>query len=115
MADDRRPKAGGDRPVTPELAAARIAIDEPLSPRQPVTARLPNGTWAVAWVASAGGRSTLRVSPIGTEAALTGPSTITTSAAIDRLNAISTERGIDYWWHEDDKTVRIARVSCKTP
>ena len=45
------------------FAPAKVATDEPLSPRAPVTARLPDGSWAVAWTASTGGLSTLRVSP----------------------------------------------------
>ncbi len=99
-------------PGAASFSPPSVAIDEPLSPRPPVTAQLPNGTWAVAWIASTGGPSTLRVSPIGPDATLTSPSEITKSARIDGLRAISTDRGIDYFWREDDHTVRIARVSC---
>lgn len=53
--------------------------------------------------------------PIGAGAPLTGPSDIAKASAIDGLQAMSTDRGVEYWWREDDRTVRVARVSCGVP
>jgi hypothetical protein len=97
------------------FSAPKALLDEPLSPRRPVTARLPDGSWIVAWVTSTGGMSALSAARVGPGVTLTGVSQITTSAAIDSLQAMSTDRGIDYWWQEDDRTVRIARVVCAKP
>jgi serine/threonine protein kinase len=97
------------------FSAPKVASDEPLSPRAPVTAQLADGSWTVAWVTSTKGRSALRVARVGAGATLVGPGEITTSAGIDGLQARPTARGIDYWWQEDDRTVRIVRVSCTPP
>ena len=94
------------------FSAPKVLLDEPLSPRRPVTARLPDGSWTVAWVTSTGGLSALSVARIGPGVTLTGVSKLATSAAVDGLQAMSTDRGVDYWWQEDDHTVRIAKVVC---
>ena len=104
--------------LTPGAAAfstPKPALDEPLAPQKPVTARLPDGTWAVAWVAFTGGLATLRASPIRADATLVAPSELAKSAAFGRLQAASTDLGIAYWWYEDEKTVRVVRTSCAQP
>jgi serine/threonine protein kinase len=92
------------------FSPAKVAIDEPLGPRAPVTARLPDGRWLVAWIASTGGVSSLRASPIGPGGSLTGPTDIAKAASIDGLRMTSTGEGVDFSWYEGDGTVRISRV-----
>jgi hypothetical protein len=99
-------------PGTTAASPPKVAIDEPLGPRRPITARLPNGSSVVAWVAAAGGVSTLRVSPIGPGGALAGPTDIGKAAAVDGLRATTTDKGIDFSWYESESMVRIARVTC---
>jgi hypothetical protein len=89
-----------------------VAIDEPLAPRRPVTAQLPDGSWIVAWIAGTGGRSTLRVAPIGPGGSLGGAADLASSESIDALRAVSTVRGVELWWYESDSLARVAEVTC---
>ncbi len=100
-------------PSNATLSAPRLAIDEPTRANAPLAMRLPDGRWTVAWVSAVGGRATLRVSPVGGGAVLTGPSDIVTSAKIEAVDATATADGIAYWWHESESLVRIARVTCR--
>jgi hypothetical protein len=102
------PGSPGNKAFSPP----KVAIDEALAPHPPVTAQLPSGSWVVAWIASTGGRSTVRVSPIGAAGALSGPSDLATGERIDGLRSVSTSKGIDLWWYEGDALVRIAEVTC---
>jgi hypothetical protein len=68
-----------------------------------------------AWIASTGGLSTLRVSPIGDAGALDAPSDLASSARIDDLRSVSTAKGIDFWWYESDTLIRMAEVTCAAP
>ena len=104
---------------TPGDAAAsapRIAIDDPLTLEPPLTARLPSGDWAVAWVASSGGLSTLRVSPIGPGGVLTGPTDVATLARFVQPQVTSGKSGLHFSWHETDGSgatvAKIVRVAC---
>lgn len=94
------------------FSTPKVATDEPLAPWAPVTAQLPDGSWVVAWIASTGGLSTLRVSPVGVAGALSGASDLATGERIDGLRTVSTTKGIDFWWYESDSLVRIAEVTC---
>ena len=96
----------------PAFSPPKVASDEPLAPRRPVTAQLPDGRWIVAWIASTGGRSTLRASPIGAAGALAGATDLATSEHIDNLRAVSTSQGIDLSWYESDALVRVAQLTC---
>jgi hypothetical protein len=102
------PGSPGNKAFSPP----KVATDEPLAPRPPVTAQLPDGSWVVAWIASKGGLSTLRVSPIGAAGALSGPSDLATGERVDGLRAVSTSKGLELWWYESDSLVRIAEVTC---
>ncbi len=102
-----------DRSGKPAFSTPKMAVDEPLAPRAPITARLPDGSWMVAWIASTGGVSTLRASPIGAAGALIGPSDLATSGRIDALGMESTAKGIAVWWQESETAVRIAEVTCR--
>jgi hypothetical protein len=75
-----------------------------------VTARLPDGTWVVAWVASSGGPVTLRVAPVGAGGVLGRATDVATGGRIDGVRAASTGKGVDLWWYESDSLVRIAEV-----
>jgi hypothetical protein len=98
----------GDAAFTPP----RMAVDDPLAPVVPVTARLPTGSWVVAWVASRGGPNAVRISPIGPHGALTGPTDIAKATTVTELRAAATDTGVTLWWRETDKIVRVARVAC---
>ncbi|MEA2747148.1 MAG: hypothetical protein QOI41_1291, partial [Myxococcales bacterium] len=97
---------------TSAFSPPKIATAEPLSPRAPVTAQLPDGAWVVAWMASTGGLSTLRVSPIGEAGELTSKADLASSSTIDALRAVSTSKGVDFWWYESESLVRMAEVTC---
>ena len=98
-------------PAISAFSAPRVAVDEPLASRAPVTARLPDGTWVVAWVASSGGPVTLRVAPVGLGGVLGRALDVATGGRIDGVRATATGRGIDLWWYESDSLVRIAEIA----
>jgi serine/threonine-protein kinase len=93
----------------------KIALDEPLGPYGPLTVQLPNGAWAVAWIASRGGPATLRVSPIGKLGALTGPTDIAKAPEIRGMMAWSTDAGLALSYYENDDEIRISHVACNPP
>jgi hypothetical protein len=115
-----RDDGGGKRRLTavsyaPGEAAAgapKVAIDEAVLTDSPVAARLPNGTFAVMWVATVGGIAKLRASPIGPDGALTGPTTLASGASFAGLTATSSDLGLDLVWRESPTSTRVARVSC---
>jgi hypothetical protein len=94
------------------VSAAKIAIDEPALPLVPVAAALPNGTSTVAWVASAGGRATVRISPIGPGGTLTGPTDVDVGSAISDLLATPGDHGVHLTWLDGGSTMKLARVAC---
>lgn len=102
-------------PGAAAFAAPRVALDDPLVNARPITTRLPDGSFAVAWLTSNGGAPTLRVSPVGEGGALTGPSDVGTDGVFRDLAATSTPRGIDFSWHDGAGGARVAHVTCQPP
>jgi serine/threonine-protein kinase len=98
------------------VSAPRVAVDEPVTLTAPVTAQLPTGEWVVAWLASTGGAPTLRVSPIGKNGELTGPTDVATRPTFEVLRATSGDRGVELSWQERERdgttTARFAHVTC---
>jgi hypothetical protein len=98
------------------VSAPKVAADEPVTREPPLTAQLPSGEWVVAWLASTGGAPTLRVSPIGRNGELTGPTDVATRPTFEALRATSGDRGVELSWQEREKdgttTARFAHVTC---
>jgi hypothetical protein len=97
------------------FAASKEAIDEPLVDESPITVALPDGSFAVAWLTSRGGASTLRASPVAADGSLTGPSDIAVAATFRQLDATATPQGIDFSWVDDAGGATIAHVTCQPP
>jgi hypothetical protein len=94
----------------------KVMADEALVDMAPMTARLPDGTWAVAWFAASAGLPTLRVSPLGANGVLTGPSDVAKDIPDrGRLWATATQDGIAFYWYGSSGKVDIARVLCDAP
>jgi hypothetical protein len=94
------------------FSPSKIAIDEPVVRQAPVVAPLPSGASAVAWLASTGGRTKVRVSPLGAGGTLTGPTDVDDGVAISGLRATAGDHGIHLTWLEGTSAVKIARVTC---
>jgi serine/threonine-protein kinase len=94
------------------VGAPKVAVDEAVLTNAPLTARLPNGAFAVMWVATVGGVAKLRASPVGPDGALTGPTTLASGASFVGLTATSSDLGVDLVWSESPTSTRVARVSC---
>jgi hypothetical protein len=111
-AGKRRLTVASYAPGEAAIGAPKVAVEEAVLSNPPVTARLPNGTFVVMWVATAGGVAKLRASTIGPEGALTGPTTLASGATFARLTATSSDLGINLVWRESATSTRVARVSC---
>jgi hypothetical protein len=111
-AGKRRLTVASYAPGEAAVGGPKVAIEEVVPSNAPATARLPNGTFAVIWVAAAGGVAKLRASPIGPDGALTGPTTLASGASFAGLTATASDLGFNLVWHESATSTRVARVSC---
>lgn len=104
-------------PGDPAPSAPKTAVDEIAMDYRPVTARLPTGSYAAAWVGSAKGAPTLRIAPLAPNGDLVGPANVATlPTKVEALTAATSERGIALSWREADasgaRTAKIAQVTC---
>jgi hypothetical protein len=111
-AGKRRLTSASYAPGDAAVSAMRVAVDEAVLDYPLVTARLPNGSYVLLWVATAGGIAKLRASPVGPDGALTGPTTLASGASFAGLTATSSDLGLGLVWQESPTSTRIARVSC---
>ena len=99
-----------------EATAAKVAIDEPAASARPLTARLPDGRWVVAWLATSGGTPMLRVAPIGAGGELGRPADVAPLSSFTELHATAGDHGIELSWLElgkaDEHVARFASITC---
>jgi len=82
------------------VSVPKVVLDEPVTPDPPLAARLPNGGWALAWVASTASGAVLRISPMGPDGALTGPTDVAVLPRYSAVTASAAARGIELSWVE---------------
>lgn len=97
--------------ATGKFSAPAMARDEPLSPRSPVTTRLPDGRWTAAWIAARGGVTVVRAAVLGPDGELGAPTDIATAASFRGLSATATAKGLAMTWY-DGKLVHVTEAAC---
>ncbi|HSO34110.1 MAG TPA: serine/threonine-protein kinase [Labilithrix sp.] len=101
----------GDVAFTP----SQLAVDEAIVSYSPLTARLPDGSFVLAWVRWSANGGTLRVARVGPGGALEAPSDIAAGATFAQLRATPAPGGLAFTWSDGSGNATIATVACQPP
>jgi serine/threonine-protein kinase len=103
------------QPAARTFTAPEVAVDEAIVSGSPVTARLPDGSFVLAWVRSAASGLTLRSAPIGAGGALGAASDLATAASFGDLRVTQMPEGLAFVWTDGTGGSTIANVVCQPP
>ena len=92
-----------------------VAIDEVVVTGSPLTARLPDGSFALAWVRSAASGLTLRIATIGPGGALGTAADLATATSFTDLRVTPMPGGLAFVWTDGTGGTTIANVACQPP
>lgn len=97
----------------PSFSPARVAIEEPITRFRPVVVPLGKERNALAWVTTVGGVSTMRLSPVGADGSLTGPSDIAKATNVkDVFSTTTSPSSAVVAWTETPGRLRVGEVAC---
>ncbi len=97
------------------FTAPETATEDAVVSGSPLTARLPDGTFVLAWVRALATSLTLRVAPIGPRGVLGAPSDLATAAAFTDLRVTQLPTGLAFVWTDGVEATTIANVVCQPP
>ena len=102
-------------PTTRTFAAAETATDDAVVTGSPLTTRLPDGTFVLAWVRPLGSALTLRIAPIGPGGVLGKISDLASAVAFHELRVTRLPAGLVFVWGDGLGATTIADVVCQPP
>lgn len=103
------------RPEARAFTAPEMAVDDPIVSGSPTTARLPDGSFVVAWVRSVASGLTLRIAPVGPGGALGAAADLATASSFTDLRVTQMPEGLAFAWTDGNGATTIAKVACQPP